>query len=113
MDKLTEYRTLITRLLNDHADLMNRTSVGDWEAHTIFDEGHDHYMIFRTGWRDKERIHTPTLYIRLHNGKFWIEEDWTEDGIATELVAAGVPHQDIVLAFRHPEIRSLSEFAVS
>jgi hypothetical protein len=113
MDKLTQYRTLLIQLLNQHADLMNSATRCDWEAHTIFDEVHDRYMIFRAGWRDKERIHIPTLYVRLYQGKFWIEEDWTEDGIATELLAVGVPHQDIVLAFRHPEMRPFTEFAAT
>ncbi|MBV7334508.1 XisI protein [Chloroflexi bacterium TSY] len=46
-------------------------------------------------------------------GKIWIEIDWTEEGIATELVAAGVPKEDIVLAFHHPSMRQYTEFAVA
>jgi hypothetical protein len=49
----------------------------------------------------------------LRNGKFWIEEDWLEDGIVKELLAAGVPKEDIVLAFHHPEMRHLTEFAAA
>lgn len=41
----------------------------------------------------------------------WIEENWTEDGIATELLAAGVPKDEIVLGFHHPTMRQYSEFA--
>ncbi len=52
------------------------------------------------------------MYVRLHNGKFWIEEDGLEQGVATDLLEAGVPKEDIVLAFHHPEIRPLTEFAV-
>ncbi|WP_442921720.1 element excision factor XisI family protein [Microcoleus sp. Aus8_D2] len=33
-----------------------------------------------------------------------MEEDWTEYGIATDLVAAGVPKEDIVLAFHEVEL---------
>lgn len=54
-----------------------------------------------------------TVYIRIQGGKFWIEEDWTEDGIATELVSAGVPKEDIVLAFHEPKTRQYTEFAVA
>jgi len=43
----------------------------------------------------------------------WIEQDWTEKGIATELLESGVPNEDIVLGFRHPERRPLTEFAVA
>ncbi|MGK7943847.1 MAG: element excision factor XisI family protein, partial [Microcystaceae cyanobacterium] len=41
----------------------------------------------------------------------WIEEDWTEEGIATELVREGVPKEDIVLAFYDPDARKFTEFA--
>ncbi|MEZ4707425.1 MAG: element excision factor XisI family protein [Caldilineaceae bacterium] len=44
---------------------------------------------------------------------FYIEIDWTEEGIATELLAAGVPNADIVLVFHHPIVRPYTEFAVA
>ena len=34
-----------------------------------------------------------TVYVRIRDGKFWIEEDWTEDGIATDLVWRRLPLQ--------------------
>jgi hypothetical protein len=54
-----------------------------------------------------------TIYVRIRNGKFWIEEDWTEDGIATDLVREGVPKEDIVLAFHDPETRKYTDFAAA
>jgi hypothetical protein len=45
--------------------------------------------------------------------KFWIEEDWTEDGIAADLVRAGVPKEDIVLAFHEPGMRQYTDFAAA
>jgi hypothetical protein len=53
------------------------------------------------------------IHLRLDRSKVWIEADNTEEGVADELVAAGVPPQDIVLAFYRPERRRLSEFAVA
>ena len=41
------------------------------------------------GWQKGERITGMTVYVRIRDGKFWIEEDWTEDGIATDLVRLG------------------------
>lgn len=113
MDKLTFYRQLITQLLTDHANLINRLSNSGLETHTIFDETRDRYMLFRTGWSGKEHGHTAVVYIRLHGGKIWIEEDGTEDGVATSLLQAGVPREDIVLGFRPPEMRPYTEFAVA
>jgi hypothetical protein len=37
----------------------------------------------------------------------------TEVGIANELIEAGVPKEDIVLAFHHPEERKYTEFAAA
>ena len=79
----------------------------------MFDEQRDRYIIFRTGWWQKKRVNSAALYLRLHNGKIYIEEDWTEDGIATDLLQAGVPRDDIVLAFHPPELRQHTEFAVA
>jgi hypothetical protein len=54
-----------------------------------------------------------TVYVRLRDGKFWVEEDWTEEGIATALLTAGVPKEDIVLAFHEPKMRQYTDFAVA
>ena len=40
------------------------------------------------------------------------EQDWTDDFLA-DLVAAGVPRKDVVLAFTPPETRAMTEFAVA
>jgi hypothetical protein len=65
------------------------------------------------GWRKHKRVRDTYLVVRIKNGKIWIEDDGTEEGIANKLVAAGVPKSDIVLAFQHPERRHLTEFAVA
>jgi hypothetical protein len=65
------------------------------------------------GWTDGRRVRRTVLYVRLLNGKFWIDEDWTENGIATDLLRAAVPKDDIVLAFQPPERRPLTEFAIA
>jgi hypothetical protein len=43
----------------------------------------------------------------------WIEEDWTEAGIADILVRAGVPREDIVLGFQPPDLRQYTDFAAA
>ncbi|MBW4613697.1 MAG: XisI protein [Desmonostoc vinosum HA7617-LM4] len=35
-----------------------------------------------------------------------------EEGVANDLVAAGIPKQQIVLGFRPPEQRKFTEFAI-
>lgn len=113
MDKLSQYRAIIMQLLNNHAELANKFSQTELKMHVIFDQEHDRYMVFRTGWWQKERIRSANVYLRLENEKIWIEEDMTEHGIASDLLKAGVPREDIVLAFHPPKMRPFTEFAVA
>jgi len=114
-DNIIQYRALIKQLLSEHATLANSIPPPTTErkTHLIFDEERDHYMLFRSGWWQDERVRNATLYVRLHNGKIWIEEDMTEECLATDLLRAGVRNNEIVLAFHHPTMRPFSEFAVA
>ena len=113
MDKLNHYRTMIKTSLQRHAEFMNRHPQPGTEAELTFDEERDHYLLTRIGWTAQGRLLVPTLFVRLRDGKIWIETDWTEDGLATELLEQGVPQADIVLAFHPPEMRPYTEFAVA
>ena len=66
-------------------------------------------------WSAVEAVWYTSVYIRQRDGKLWIEIDWTEAGVTTDLLDAGVPKADIVLAFHHPSIRPYTdtEFAVA
>jgi hypothetical protein len=113
MDKLIEYSNLIKRILTEYVELSNRHPNPDIETFLIVDEAKAHYIWMNLGWQNGERITGMTVYVRIRDGKFWIEEDWTEDGIATDLVSAGVPREDIVLAFHEPKMRQYTDFAVA
>ncbi|ETX02246.1 XisI protein [Candidatus Entotheonella palauensis] len=114
MDKLITYRKLIQQFVSDLAAMINeQRTEADVLAQCVFDEERDQYLLLKIGWSGQRRIRGTTLYVRLLNNKFWIEEDMTEEGIATELLKAGVPHQDIVLAFQPPNMRSFTEFATA
>jgi XisI protein len=113
MDKLTEYPKLIKHILTEYVELSNRHPNPDIETFLIVDESKAHYIWMNLGWQNGERVTGMTVYVRVRDGKFWIEEDWTEDGIATDLVSAGVPREDIVLAFHEPKMRQYTDFAVA
>jgi hypothetical protein len=113
MDKLTEYPKLIKQILTEYVELSNRHPNPDIETFLIVDEAKSHYIWMNLGWQNGERVTGITVYVRVRDSKFWIEEDWTEDGIATDLVRAGVPKEDIVLAFHEPRMRQYTEFAVA
>ena len=113
MDRMNHYRELIKRGLWSRQERYNGSPPNDVEAMCVFDDARDHYLLLYVGWRDPHRVEKTMLHVRLHNGKIWIETDDTEDGFATELVKAGVPHSDIVLAFHPPQLRSMTDFAVA
>lgn len=112
MDGLTCYRQLIKRYLMEHARLMWEQPVEGLETFCILDEQMDQYLLLTVGWERGRRNNYTTLHVRIKDGKIWVEEDCTEESIAAELVEAGVPKSDIVLAFNPPEMRHLTEFAV-
>lgn len=113
MAKLIQYRQIIQKILSEYRDWAadaNRTGVQECVA---FDQEHDHYLWFHVGWDGKRRDFRVTVYLKIEQDKIWIEEDWTKQGIANELLEAGIPAKDIVLGFQHPSKRPLTEFAAA
>jgi hypothetical protein len=82
------------------------------EVETIFLPAQGHYQLMSVGWHCQHRIHGCPLHVDVKNGKIWIRHDGTEERIANRLVAAGVPKEDIVLAFQSPFKRKFGDFAV-
>lgn len=87
--------------------------VGMYRFEVIFDESNDHYELIYAGWNGPYRIHGSVLHLDIRQGKVWIQHDGTADGIAEELVRAGIPRDRIGLAFKPPEIRPHTDFAVA
>jgi hypothetical protein len=105
MDKLEYYRHLIQKILTEYYKLGSISTNLKLEDVLVFDEQHDHYLLMVMGWQGEERIKTNTIHVRLRDGKIWIEEDWTEDGVVTDFLQAGVSREDLVLAFHPPNLR--------
>ncbi len=108
MEKLN-YRELVQKILKTRTE---NYSQRDTETHLIFDQERDRYQVLHIGWQDMTRVFGCIIYIEIKDGKIWIERDGTEIGVANELVEAGVPKTDIVLAFYAPYRRQYTEFAV-
>jgi hypothetical protein len=110
MDTAAHYRELIQKILSDYARIPY--AHGDIRQETVFDTQRDHYLLVNVGW-DGRRVHGCLVHVDLIDGKFWIQRDGTEDSIATELEAAGVPKEHIVLAFHPAEVRPHTGYAVA
>lgn len=109
MDSVERYRTAVRELIQKYAQFT--PAKGDVQIEVIFDESNDHYELMYAGWNGPYRIHGSVLHIDIRDGKVWIQHDGTEDGVAEELVQAGVPREHIVLAFKPPEVRPYTDFA--
>src|SRR5438270_429267 len=107
--KTEQYRQIIKRLISEIAAIPNC----DKHVETLcaLDDERHQYLLLNIGWHGDERQRAIYLYLRIRDGKIWIEHDMIEDGITPALLEAGVPKDDIVLAFHPPELRKYTEFA--
>ena len=110
MDRL-DYRTIIEQILSEYAEYPY--AAGGLETRLLFDHERDQYALICLGWEDIHRTHTCVLHLEILDGKIWIQQDETKDGIATDLEAAGIAKNEIVLGFRHPKLRPYTEYAVA
>jgi phage FluMu gp28-like protein len=113
MDKLNYYQNIIKKILTEYAKISSQVPDQDIEEILIFDDDRSQYFWFNICWKNGKRIKAISVYLRLKNDKIYIEEDWTEAGIATELMRVGIPSSEIVLAFQPPEVRQFTEFAIA
>ena len=111
MDTTEPDRALIERILIDYAKVPY--AYGDFHLQTIFDRVDNHYLLMFVGWEGIRRVHGCLVHVDIIDHKFWIQRDGTEQGIARELMEAGVPKSRIVLAFRSLEMRKLTDFAIA
>jgi hypothetical protein len=112
MDKLKKYRQIIKDYISRHVEIFNQPKSADVEAVAVFDDKGGNYQWLSVGWKNGKRVFNTIVYVRLHNEKIYIEEDFSEYGIGNELVEKGVPKSDIVLAFQEPSMRQYTEFAM-
>ena len=111
MDAPDEWRELIEKLLNEETRVP--ISYGEVALYTVFDRAKDHYLLMAVGWDGHKRIHAPLIHVDIIDGKFWIQHDGTERGIARDLEEGGVPKDRIVLAFQHLSRRRFGDYATA
>lgn len=78
----------------------------------LFDDERGSYALLDFGWHDKRYDHYSILHVDIIEDKVWIQCDNTENGIAPELAAMGIPKEKIVLGFRPPALRPHTGFGV-
>lgn len=106
-----DYGEVIEKIIQQHARAQSEKDLE--RVQIVFDRENHRYLLLYVGWQNEERIHGCPIHINIKDGKIWIEQDFTEEGLANQLVELGVPKTDIVLGFRSPHVRQFTEFAVA
>ncbi|MDY7006478.1 MAG: XisI protein [Cyanobacteriota bacterium] len=88
MEKLEKYRNYIKKILTEYHEWASGSVNLNRESCLVFDEIHDQYFWLFMGWEGKKKIRNIQVHIRIKNEKIYIEEDWTEAGIAAELLTS-------------------------
>jgi XisI protein len=100
MDTISQYKQIIEHVLAHYLE-------------PIFDREHGRYVAMSLGWQGARRVHSCLIHIDMHDDKIWIQRDGTEQGIANDLVAAGIPRDRLVLGFYSAATRQHTAFAVA
>ncbi len=79
----------------------------------MFDRDSDRYLLMIVGWEGVRQVHGCIIHVEIIDDKIWIHRDGTEDGIAGELLEAGIPKERIVLGFKSSRMRKHTGFAVA
>ena len=109
---LNHWRRTIKQILTDLAAIPF-PEVVTMSAKTVFDEAADVYLVVVEGWQDVRRLHGCLVHVEIKGAKIWVQQDGTEDGVVADLLAAGIPKDCIVLGFKSPQSRALTEFPVA
>jgi hypothetical protein len=108
MEKLNYY-DLVEKILKQYATI---TTDEGTVVELITDRSGGHYLVMFIGWRDEVQVYGSLIHIDIKENQIWIQLDGTQEGIAQQLVEAGVPKSDIVLGYRSPIVRQFTGFGV-
>jgi hypothetical protein len=112
MDKVAKYREYVQQLIADRAN-SDTTRKQDVEVQLVMDTVRDHYQWMNVGWEEFKRIYHCFIHLDIKDGKIWIQQNWTEDDLAADLVEMGVPPEDIVLGLQPPFKRPYTDYGVA
>jgi hypothetical protein len=110
MDRLARYRQISLRVLEVYARI--KPAHGQIDTELIVDPVRDHYEVMDVGWDSQRRVHGTIIHVGIVDSKVWVQYDGTDRPVADEPIEAGIPQQDIVLAWHPPELRHHTGFAV-
>lgn len=111
MEKIAQYQQIIKSIMEEYVASM--TANLDEEIYLVEDPIKMNYLIYHNHWKDSSRSYGCILHVRIKNEKVYVEYDGTDEAFAEVFFQAGVPKEDIVLAFHAPAKRKYTGFAVA
>ena len=105
-----DLKQAVIKVLQDYIDFLGNDA--NMQSQLIIDENNNHYLLVENGWEKNKRIYGTLIHVDIIDDKIWIQQDGTEEGIANELVKFDIPHHKIVLAYKSPERRKITDFAI-
>lgn len=97
MAPLTTETAMIESVLQE---CVKRYATPDARMFTVFDEVRGHFLVIEEGWLDKKHLYNPLVHIESKDGQVWVQQDFTNHGIANDLAGAGIPKERIVLGYK-------------
>jgi XisI protein len=111
MAKLEQYQQAVQKLLQNYANFSR--SDDEVETELIFNTNNNHYQLVHLSWQGDRRTYGCIVHLDIKGSRIWLQHNGTENDLAEELVAMGVPKTDIVIGFQSPFKRQFTEYAVS
>ena len=112
MEKLEKFKKIILEVMQEYADYFKVVD-SDLKYEFITDTSNHHYQLIRLGWHNRKRVHLLIFHIDIIDGKIWIQQDNTEQGVANLLVEKGISKTEIVLAYFSLSHRKYNDFAAA
>lgn len=111
MDTLIKLDQAIESVLQQTADTLSGHENGN--SQIIIDADRKNFVLIMLGWEGHRRIHDCLVHIQMIDDKIWIQHDGIEDSITENLEAAGIPKNQIVLAFYPEHVRVHTGYAIA
>ena len=108
MDTRVTYPEIIKKILTEIADSYSQGN--EWPVRPLFDDERKSYLLLDNGWNGDKYVHHTPIHIDVIDDKVWIQQDDSQEGVATDLLEAGISKTAIVLGFRPPKVRPYTEF---
>lgn len=91
---VTNYHQIVQALLTAYSQIPYLQA--DLKDETIFDQLAGRYMLVTVGWQGHKRINTIVLHLDVVDDQVLIQCNHTDQDIAQELIAAGIPADAII-----------------